>query len=498
MNKKIYIGGGFTDDQLIWIIPIIANLIKKNENNELIFESKISKKITKNKIIKNYLKKFKIRDQSELFFFKSKLIKYFLIFLKNIFEIILFTFFVNRSDILSDKKNWYKLQKLHSFWDLALNLSKDGEIRPKIKNKFYSILKCLSSIELGKKIYYENISLVFLGHTVYSNRALFAFLRKKNIKVYTQAAFNIHKQHPKFDNSWHFISPKKLSFVKKKIKSKKILKYFNVRQSGKGNYSDSKSALKGVKNDKNLNNFNTLFLHVFRDSPYNVIDKNRIFVDYFDWVINTLKILKGSNEKWIIRYHPSHLKWGENQNKTLLSIIKDAVGTKKLPSNFIIDNGKYSNDFLIQNSTKVITFNGTVQLETACYGKKSISIMSYLKRQNLSFCPRKLKTYRKLLLLDKNSYQKISNLNPNSILKAKYILYIIENIHYMKKNLNATEIYRHDGKNIRNKNFNKIAFKLKQNQKLFEKNSIYLKNGGSHTLTENFIEYFIKAKKFDI
>ena len=34
--------------------------------------------------------------------------------------------------------------------------------------------------------------------------------------------------------------------------------------------------------------------------------------------------------------------------------------------------------------------------------------------------------------------------------------------------------------------------------KLFEKNSIYLKNGGSHTLTTNFIEYFIKSKKFDI
>ena len=94
-----------------------------------------------------------------------------------------------------------------------------------------------------------------------------AFLRKKNIKVYTQAAFNIHKQYKNSDNSWHLISSKKLSFVTKILKSKEILKYFIKRKSGKGNYLDSKRALKGVKNDKKLNNFNTLFLHVFRDSP---------------------------------------------------------------------------------------------------------------------------------------------------------------------------------------------------------------------------------------
>ena len=56
MIKKIYIGGGFSDDQLIWVIPIIANLLKKNKNTELFFENKIPKKITNNKIISKYLK----------------------------------------------------------------------------------------------------------------------------------------------------------------------------------------------------------------------------------------------------------------------------------------------------------------------------------------------------------------------------------------------------------------------------------------------------------
>ena len=44
----------------------------------------------------------------------------------------------------------------------------------------------------------------------------------------------------------------------------------------------------------------------------------------------------------------------------------------------------------------------------------------------------------------------------------------------MKKNLNGTEIYRHDGKNIRNKNFNKIAFKLKNRDKNFLKKIRYI------------------------
>ena len=68
MIKKIYIGGGFSDDQLIWVIPIIANLLKKNKNIELFFENKIPKKITNNKIISKYLKNFTIRNQSELYF----------------------------------------------------------------------------------------------------------------------------------------------------------------------------------------------------------------------------------------------------------------------------------------------------------------------------------------------------------------------------------------------------------------------------------------------
>ena len=63
-----------------------------------------------------------------------------------------------------------------------------------------------------------------------------------------------------------------------------------------------------------------IFLHVFKDSPYSCIDKKRIFGDYFDWFVSTLRIIGSPNEEWQIRIHPSSKKWGEDQKK--LSIIQ--------------------------------------------------------------------------------------------------------------------------------------------------------------------------------
>ena len=57
-------------------------------------------------------------------------------------------------------------------------------------------------------------------------------------------------------------------------------------------------------------------LHIFREtSPFTNIDRERIFSDYYTWVVETLKILRKSKEKWIIRKHPSAERWGEKSKK---------------------------------------------------------------------------------------------------------------------------------------------------------------------------------------
>jgi hypothetical protein len=495
-KNKIYIGGGFTEDQLLWIVPIVSNYFKEKIAKSIIFENELSKKFLDNKIISNHLKNIEITKQKNLYFFKSKLFKYSLIILKYLPQIFLYVFFVNRKSILKNKKDWFTFQFKHSFWDTSLSKCNDGDTEPSIKNKFLSIIQCYSALELGNKIYKKGVRTVFLGHTVYASRTLFAFLRKKKIKVFTQAAFNLHHQPESYDNSWLKISKKKIYIVRKKINFQIISDYFNKRAKGKGNYLDSQIAINQKKNAKKLKNFNVLFLHVFKDSPFNVIDKDRIFTDYFEWIIETLKIIKNSNQLWVIRIHPSSKRWGEDQLKILKKIFQIISDDIYPPKNIIIDQGVYSNNFLINESNKILTFNGSVQLESACYGKKAITISSNLKEvdKNLNLCPKNITEYKKLILMDQNIFMKIAKILDPKIRLAKYILFIRENLHYLKKDLNASEIYRGDLGKLRARNYRNIANGLHLNHDLFKKNADNLKNGATHTISSKFIEFFDNTK----
>ena len=89
--------------------------------------------------------------------------------------------------------------------------------------------------------------------------------------------------------------------------------------------------------------------------------------------------------------------------------------------------------------------------------------------------PKNLSEYKKFLLISSQQYSAFSKLNSNQILNSRYLLYIIENIHYLKKDLNASEIYRDDGEKLRKVNFKKIMLNIEVNKEFFLKNSIYLK-----------------------
>ena len=70
---------------------------------------------------------------------------------------------------------------------------------------------------------------------------------------------------------------KKLYLIKDSIKKYEILNYFSRRKSGKGNYYDANFAsLNSNLKIKHLN-FNTIFLHVFRDSPLMLLIKKEFF-----------------------------------------------------------------------------------------------------------------------------------------------------------------------------------------------------------------------------
>ena len=72
-KNKIYIGGGFSEDQLLWIIPIISNYFNNSKQNIIYIENKLSKTFLESSIFKKYLKNFKMLDQNNLHFLNQNL-----------------------------------------------------------------------------------------------------------------------------------------------------------------------------------------------------------------------------------------------------------------------------------------------------------------------------------------------------------------------------------------------------------------------------------------
>lgn len=494
MRNTVYVGGGFSQDQLLWVIPIVCEKYKNTRIKKIIFEELPNKKVLKNIKIKNYLNKYEIINQRDLEIIKNKYSKYLFVLIMNFFKILNFILFVNKDKIL-DQNNWFKNQFNHAYWDMCLKDIVDGELKPNLKSKFFSILRCYYYLQLSKILVKNGVVEVFLGHSVYHSRVMLAYFRLLgNIKIFTQAAFSIQRQEINKDIAWHYISKKKLLLIKKNISRFMILNYFNKRKKGKGNYNDANFASLNSKNNIKYKNFNTIFIHVFRDSPFNIIDNKRIFLDYFEWFEKTLSIIKESNEIWLVRLHPSHKRWGENQPKTVKSFFNNLDIDRF--KNIVLCDQKISNNYLIRNSNKILTFSGSVQIESACFGKKAITIMPNYRNLNIknTITPRNFQDYKKILLLNKNKFEKYSSLSKKQILLSKYILFIRENIHYLKKDLNGFEILRKDNDKIKNKNFNLIFRKINRNILFLKKNANLLKKNSSHTISSKYIRLFDNLK----
>ena len=150
------------------------------------------------------------------------------------------------------------------------------------------------------------------------------------------------------------------------ISDEEAEKYWNRRLLGKGKVYESNIINKF--DNKNLEtDINVIMLHVFRDSSFNFIDNERIFCDYIDWIYNTIKILKSSEEKWYIRPHPFSFRWGEESIK-FINKIKENLDVNK--SNFEYLDNNISNNLIFEKAKKLLTYSGTAFIEFASYGKK--------------------------------------------------------------------------------------------------------------------------------
>jgi hypothetical protein len=491
-DKKIYLGGGFTDAQLLWIMPIVYGYCKKKKINSIILENKLSEKLFEEEIVVKIFQDFKVFFLKKNFlFFDYKLI---LFFLTKSLKIINLFFFLTKKDLIKKKFSWFDYQCYHSIFDLSQLDIKDGKFKIFFFSKFISILKVYLNIYLAKKIINDNVITAFLGHSVYGSRAMMATLRENNIKIFNQAFDSLYKQKILSDILWNFPDKKNfLIFIKNKIIIKESNKYWNKRILGIGNYEDSNLAFSNEKKISKKEDYkNIVMLHIFRDSPFNSLDKKRIFFDYYDWMLNTLLILKDTDECWTFKEHPSAYKWGEDSYKTFQSLYNE-VYRNKICKHIKYIKSSPSNRLVFKNVRRMVTYSGTSHLEAACFGIKPIVISKVplgLLDKKMIIKPKSIEEYKKCILTDVDQLDLKLTFEQKII--AKGLLFYNENILTLKNNLNSCFEYRNDSNITKEMNFYNIKKKIKKNKKFLFNLGTYLATNLNNTISKNYLRYLNK------
>jgi hypothetical protein len=114
VKKSIYCGGGFFDNQLIWIIPIIDGYCRANNIDTIIFERKLSNRIINNNHILKIIKKYKIYSlKDDLSIFQCLNIILFLI--KNFFRLFYYSLVIIKK-FHGKKYKYFIVYGIHLFF----------------------------------------------------------------------------------------------------------------------------------------------------------------------------------------------------------------------------------------------------------------------------------------------------------------------------------------------------------------------------------------------
>ena len=305
-----------------------------------------------------------------------------------------------------------------------------------------------------------------------------SIFRKKNIPVFCHAAFNLYKLPKNRDENWNNLLNIKLrNQINNKLNIKKINSYWKKKFRGKGDYLDSNlSYQKRFSNNKIKN---IIMLHIFRDSPFINLDKKRIFLNYINWVDETINIIKNSSEIWHFKIHPNSKRWGENPLTFLEKLIKkhNAKNVRIL---------KTGNIGLMKNLKKIVTFSGSVTEEAISLGIKPIIISNtpiYIYDKSIVLKPKNLKDYAKML---NSSDLKIFKSSEDQKKIAKKFIYCNEKIMSIRKDINAMFLYRNE-QTKKKRDYFMVNKYLVRNLSFLKKNGYILSKGYSHTLSREGI-----------
>lgn len=242
----------------------------------------------------------------------------------------------------------------------------------------YIIWRSLVEIdELSEIFDSKKIQAYFTSYTSYTTHGLpVRVALSKKIKVVTfgdlgnfAAEININHRH-------HSINPDKLYADLKNISDEKMATFrVEARKTLEYRFSGGiDSAISYMANNAynteyndnihktNLKNTTIVFLHDFYDSP-NIYD-DFIFNDFYDWTVQTVKLLKRYDKRFFIKEHPNQI----DANRNVIESLKTKLGNV----NWL--DIKTDNKELIRGGCICgITAYGTVAGELAYFGIPSIS-----------------------------------------------------------------------------------------------------------------------------
>jgi len=340
----------------------------------------------------------------------------------------------------------------------------------------------------------KKIKCVLLGHVVYSERLLYAFFRNNRIEVIRFAGGVLIKQNNDFDKDNKFLEKNIYINSFKFISKNKINKNWSNFLNGSSINLDARYASR-IKNKNQFHEkskiINVIMLHVFKDSPFEIIDTKRIFIDYYNWIVKTLEIIKYSNEIWILRKHPASNRWGEDQRKIIHDIFQKVFG-KDVPKNIIFDEDSRSNIQQFKISKRIITYSGSSHLEAACFGIKPIVISDVTLSKfdkRLVWKPRHIHEYKKLLLGGKKNMFK---LNSQQINISKRILFLLHHVTHVLNELGNLHLFRNDPKYLFNIFFSRVSKKVKIHYKYLYDLGFNLSSKYNQSISKNYFYKYLK------
>lgn len=348
-----------------------------------------------------------------------------------------------------------------------------------LKLLFVSIYNFYFIDNLFKKNTYEAV--ISGTHTYVSTSAIaMRIALKKGIKVINIISNNLRFFH-KYKESLRselYVSKKVLkSISKNKNWKKNFLIYFNNRIKGKILFPTAKDAYSNKRNYKKKE----LFKHFIKDhkkikrlgifAPHSFSDTNHasgrfIFKDYFQHFVRTLEIINRDKKTlWLVKPHPSRHFFKEE------GIIEKEI--EKLQSkNVYLCPKDITPKSAILAADIFVSGRGSIGLEAACFGKKTILAGEcFYSHLGFTYNPKSIDQYIRFI-----------KGNPPNILSKKKVL-LAKKAFYSQAFKNSTinsklfPITNYININLKNKNIKQKKIKVKNYlydlNKRFKYNSIY-------------------------